>query len=91
MFWDNCPSRGCCITGGETIRHDLANINKNVLLKDIATYAHCLPSGGTLFLSGFYETDLEEIKQCCSVNKLRYIGHKEKEKWTAAKFQKDEV
>lgn len=69
----------------------LANINKNVLLNDIATYAHCLPSGGTLFLSGFYDTDLAEIKQCCSVNKLRYLGHKEKEKWTAAKFQKDEV
>ncbi len=69
----------------------LANINKNVLLSDISTYAECLAEGGKLFLSGFYKEDLEEIQQCCAKHKLSYLSHKEKEQWTAAKFQKNEV
>ena len=32
----------------------IANINRNILLKDMATYVSCLNKGGVLFLSGFY-------------------------------------
>ena len=35
--------------------------------------------------------NLEEIQQCCAKHKLSYLSHKEKEQWTAAKFQKNEV
>ena len=32
----------------------LANINRNILLQDIPTYAACIRKGGLLFVSGFY-------------------------------------
>lgn len=69
----------------------LANINKNVLLSDLSIYADCLSSNGKLFLSGFYEQDLKDIKECCAKNGLIYHSHKRKEQWTAAKFQKNEI
>ena len=39
----------------------IANINRNILLQDIATYAKCLNANGSLFLSGFYEDDIPLI------------------------------
>ena len=36
----------------------LANINRNVLLGDMASYAASVKSGGRIFLSGFYEADV---------------------------------
>jgi ribosomal protein L11 methyltransferase len=35
----------------------IANINRNILLRDMEAYARVLKSGGTLLLSGFYEAD----------------------------------
>ncbi|MCX6283287.1 MAG: 50S ribosomal protein L11 methyltransferase, partial [Bacteroidetes bacterium] len=35
-----------------------ANINRNVLLRDLPVYVNCLEEGGFLILSGFYEEDL---------------------------------
>lgn len=59
------------LLGGAEVLQDkyydiiIANINRNILLTDIPTYAKCLSSGGLLFLSGFYEVDLEAIKGAC--------------------------
>ncbi len=39
----------------------LANINRNVLLRDIPVYCNFLEDGGSLILSGFYEEDMETI------------------------------
>lgn len=39
----------------------LANINKNVLLDEMNTYVACLKPGGQLFLSGFYEADIDDL------------------------------
>jgi ribosomal protein L11 methyltransferase len=39
----------------------LANINKNVLKADMQQYASCLPTGGRLFLSGFFTSDNDEL------------------------------
>ena len=39
----------------------LANINKNVLLEEIKSYVNYLSPRGLLFLSGFYETDVEDL------------------------------
>ena len=37
----------------------IANINRNILLNDMATYVNCLNANGKLFLSGFYQEDLK--------------------------------
>jgi ribosomal protein L11 methyltransferase len=39
----------------------LANINRNVLLKDMPVYGQTLEKGGSLLLSGFFESDFAKI------------------------------
>lgn len=67
----------------------LANINRNILLKDLKTYAKCLSKDGTLLLSGFYDKDLDMIKIEANKNNLIYSSHKSKSKWIAAEFKKE--
>lgn len=66
----------------------LANINRNILISDIPKYANCLPSGGTLFLSGFYNKDVALIQNKGDLNGLNLIEQKERNDWVALKFQK---
>lgn len=67
----------------------LANINRNILLQDIPAYAECLDTEGLLFLSGFYIEDLVFIIQAAENSGLKYISHKELNKWVAANFKKN--
>lgn len=68
----------------------LANINRNILLEQMETYAACLSSGATLYISGFYiEEDLDMLKVKCEQTGLVYITHKSLDKWCAAKFKKN--
>ena len=41
----------------------LANINRNILLREIPIYVQFLKPGGTLMVSGFYEFDINDIIQ----------------------------
>ncbi|OEY72091.1 50S ribosomal protein L11 methyltransferase [Salegentibacter salarius] len=64
----------------------LANINRNILLRDLPIYVDCLNKGGDLFLSGFYEEDIPVIKEACIKLGLTYIEHFESSNWVAVKF-----
>ncbi len=64
----------------------LANINRNILLADIPTYATHLNKGGIIYFSGFYLEDLELIKTKCQENKLTFNSYKQKDQWISAKF-----
>lgn len=64
----------------------LANINRNILLRDLPIYVDCLNKGGDLFLSGFYEEDIPVIKETCTNLSLTYIEHFERSNWVAVKF-----
>ena len=66
----------------------LANINRNILLQDIPQYVKCMNEGALLFLSGFYEEDLPALRYCCAQNGLKYVDHKSKDNWVAAKFER---
>lgn len=67
----------------------LANINRNILLDQMSTYANSLNADGELYLSGFYEQeDLPIIRKCCEDLSLTYVNHKVTDKWCAAKFIK---
>ena len=66
----------------------LANINRNILLKDMHSYSSHLVSKGLILFSGFYEQDLDLIKEEAKRQKLEYISHSAKNKWVTAKFQK---
>ncbi len=64
----------------------IANINRNILLNDMAVYKGCLKEGGALFLSGFYKEDLPVISECCNKLGMQFVAHKEKNNWISAKF-----
>ena len=66
----------------------LANINRNILIKDITAYAHSLKPGGQLFLSGFYHQDAGTIRQEAFSAGLTYEGMKTRNDWIAMKFCK---
>lgn len=64
----------------------IANINRNILLNDMGSYAKCLKSNGTLFLSGFYNDDIPAIQEECNKYGLKYVESLEKNNWVALKF-----
>ncbi|KAA3625603.1 MAG: 50S ribosomal protein L11 methyltransferase, partial [Flavobacterium sp.] len=64
----------------------IANINRNVLLNDIGTYASVLNENGILLLSGFYSEDLEIIQNSCDKYGLKYVNYKNRNNWVAVKF-----
>ena len=68
----------------------LANINRNILLDQIATYATVLNSKGSIFFSGFYESpDLEMIIAECGKYDIVYTTHQKNGDWVAAHFTKN--
>ncbi len=67
----------------------LANINKNILLRDMLAYAGALKQGGKIFFSGFYEKDLPDIKTKAIEWHLQYQGHRTRNNWVAATFIKE--
>ncbi|WP_411768359.1 50S ribosomal protein L11 methyltransferase [Winogradskyella sp. A3E31] len=64
----------------------IANINRNILLKDIATYTDCLNSKGELYLSGFYEEDIPMIENECNRNMLKLKETLKRGQWVSLKF-----
>lgn len=66
----------------------LANIQLNVILKDINQYQLSLIKGGLLIISGIYKSDLNKIKKECFKYSLKYISFKEKNNWVSVKFKK---
>lgn len=69
----------------------LANINRNILLEDMAHYVERLNVNGLLIMSGFYQQDLPLIRQRAEELGLVLLQEKEENKWTAACFYKKET
>ena len=90
---NNC-SRISVYEGGAELLGDkkyeviIANINRNILLKDIEVYSRNLEKGGDLYLSGFYGADIPVIREECERNGLEYITNLEREEWVALKLKK---
>ncbi len=66
----------------------LANINRNILLRDMPAYAAVLNPGGTLLLSGFYEHDVQAIQDKAETLGLRLVQQKSRNDWTALRMTK---
>jgi len=66
----------------------IANINRNVLISDMASYAAVLKPGGILLMSGFYEDDLGLIREAAGKQSVRYVNHKSANRWVGARFVK---
>lgn len=66
----------------------LANINRNILLQDMPTYAHSLHKEGLLFVSGFYVEDMPMLIGTAAANGLEYVSHDSMDNWCCIKFKK---
>ena len=64
----------------------IANINRNILLRDIMTYSKSLSKKGILFLSGFYKNDIPIIEEECIKYDLKLQEIIERNNWVALKF-----
>lgn len=74
------------ILGGNKYDVIIANINRNILMEDIPTYADCLNKNGVLLLSGFYLSDLDMISAKCWEFNLQFEKNLEKNNWVVAKY-----
>ena len=58
-----------------------ANIHKNVIVNDLPAYRKVLKPGGQLLLSGFYQTDVEDILNVARPLGLEQLALKENNNW----------
>ncbi|MCB7481420.1 50S ribosomal protein L11 methyltransferase [Christiangramia sediminis] len=84
----NVEEGGAELLEGREYDTILANINRNILLRDLPIYEKSLKANGDLFLSGFYEGDLPAIKKACEKAGLDFIENFERNDWVAAKFSR---
>ena len=67
----------------------LANINRNILLADMASYVRALkPRGGRVFLSGFYEADIPMLLEAAAKFGLAETGRRVTDDWALLVLQK---
>lgn len=66
----------------------LANINRNIILDDLPTYAAHLRVGGKLVCSGFYENDVDIIQENAALNSLNFESQANENGWSAVIFEK---
>ena len=75
--------------GNEKYDIILANINRNIILRDIDKYAKALNNDGILFLSGFYlDPDFAAINEATMKNNVFFDSYSEQDNWVAARFYK---
>lgn len=94
---ENAIRNGCthinCILGDEnTVISDkyailLANINRNVILKNIVKWKHYLSPNGVILLSGILVTDEKDIHQKMTVLDFSHIKTIEKDGWLCMQYR----
>lgn len=66
----------------------IANINRNILLNDMKHYVSRMNPRAELYMSGFYVDDIPVIREEAERNGLRFVHHREKNRWVAVKFER---
>jgi len=66
----------------------IANINRNILLQDIGTYAKSLNKNGTLLLSGFYTEDIPAIEEEAGKYQLKLDKKLIRNNWVGLKLER---
>ena len=64
----------------------IANINKNVLLAEMAQYGKLLSAHGILLLSGFYEHDVDDLKKEALKHGLKTVKVRTQNQWAMMKL-----
>lgn len=75
------------LTEPEAYEIILANINKNVLKKDLPAYFASMKPGGYLLLSGFFTVDVEELKGVAEKAGFSFMDAYARNEWAVMKLQ----
>lgn len=81
-----CPILGDATAINKKFDFILANINRNILLRDMPCYVDALRGGGFLIVSGILEMDMETISARATELGLTLAASKTREGWAAIKF-----
>lgn len=94
----NCTLNNCEVTiitgdaakleGLDNADFFLANINRNIILADLATYIRHINPNGELLLSGFYEKDIPLVSEACQLHGLKLLEKSIDNEWAALRFKK---
>ncbi len=76
------------VLSGRTFGLILANINKNILKAHMSSYAEMLEKNGTLLLSGFFDSDVDELVTFAEQFGLKKRGVLNKDNWAAIELNK---
>ncbi|MDP5098489.1 MAG: 50S ribosomal protein L11 methyltransferase [Crocinitomicaceae bacterium] len=95
---ENVERNGCsnieCLWGdidlvkGRNFGLIIANINKNILKQHMEVYSNALETNGTLLLSGFFVTDVDEMTNYCEAYKLKQTKVFTKDEWACIQLIK---
>lgn len=73
---------------GKSFELIIANINKNILKAHMESYSKSLVPNGILLLSGFFDSDVDELVAFASQFKLEKVSVMNKDNWAAIKLMK---
>lgn len=76
------------LVGDEQFGLIIANINKNILKAHLSSYASALSPNGTLLLSGFFDSDVEEMTAFAGQFGLKQTKVFGKDEWAAIQLSK---
>jgi ribosomal protein L11 methyltransferase len=79
---------GAELLGDQTFDVIFANINRNILLRDMAIYDTVLNKGGQITMSGFYKEDIPYIRAEAEAQNWKYDSFQELDRWVAVTFFK---
>lgn len=66
----------------------LANINRNILIKDMPTYYQSMKQGATIMFSGILLEDIPAIEVSAAALRLKKVGENRRNKWAFLAFEK---
>jgi len=78
------------LKGTDAARFDvvIANINRNILLEDMAAYGRALKPKGTLMLSGFMEPDVPALCAAAKSEGLALVAKRQEDEWRILTLQR---
>lgn len=92
---NNTPDIEVRLGGAEAIKESdnfdivIANINRNILLADMKHYSACMHKGSEIFMSGFYGTDIDILKEEAAQCGLSFIKSAEENGWAMMHLAKE--
>lgn len=67
----------------------IANINRNILHRDMSDYVKVMKQSSILLISGFYTTDVEVLTTRALEYGLKFVNSKSKNNWAMVQFIKE--